>query len=250
MPVMDGLEAASKITALRTGTPIVAMTANIMAEDREQYHKNGMSDCVGKPFTSRQLWQCLLQYLKSVSVETVDKVSQDQADLYLQKRFQMNFLKDNQTIIDEIGRALKTGDIVLARRLAYTLKSNAALIGKTSLQKTAADAEQTLKEGKPLTREQMSLLKNELDTVLEELALLQAPPAETSGKQFDKEQILAALERLETMLKNRDPECMAFLDTVRGMPYTEQLVRQVENFDFKPALITIPELKEKYRFYK
>jgi hypothetical protein len=50
------------------------------------------------------------------------------------------------------------------------------------------------------------------------------------------------------MLKNRDPECMAFLDTVRAMPYTEQLVRQVENFDFKPALITILELKEKYRF--
>jgi hypothetical protein len=49
------------------------------------------------------------------------------------------------------------------------------------------------------------------------------------------------------MLKNRDPKCMAFLDTVSGMPYTEQLVQQVENFDFKPALITILELKERLR---
>jgi signal transduction histidine kinase len=248
MPVLDGLEAASKITKLETGTPIVAMTANIMSEDREQYHKNGMSDCVGKPFTSRQLWQCLLQYLRPVSVAAADEVSQDQADLYLQKRFQINFLKDNQTIIDEMTGTLKAEDIVLARRLAHTLKSNAALIGKTGLQKTAADAEQALKERKQLTREMMSLLKNELDTVLEELSLLQAPPVETSGMQFDKEQILAALDRLETMLKNRDPECMAFLDTVRAMPYTEQLVRQVENFDFKPALVTIFELKEKLRF--
>jgi signal transduction histidine kinase/CheY-like chemotaxis protein len=229
MPVMDGLEAASKITALQTGTPIVAMTANIMLQDRDLYRMNGMSDCVGKPFTSRQLWQCLLQYLTPVGVETTDKASQDKADQYLQKHLQVNFLKDNQTIFDEISGALNAGDIVLTRRLAHTLKSNAALIGKTVLQKIAADAEQTLKEGKPLTHEQMSLLKNELDTVLEELAPLQAQSVETSGIQFDKEQILAALERLETMLKNRDPECMVFLDNIRAIPGAQQLVKQVEN---------------------
>jgi hypothetical protein len=38
---------------------------------------------------------------------------------------------------------------------------------------------------------------------------------------------------------------MAFLDTVRGMPETEQLVRQVENFDFKPAIVMIAALKER-----
>jgi HPt (histidine-containing phosphotransfer) domain-containing protein len=134
--------------------------------------------------------------------------------------------------------------MVLAHRLAHTLKSNAALIGKTVLQKIAADAEQTLKAGKPLTREQMSLLKNELDTVLEELAPLQAP-LQDIAPQHDKNQILAALERLETMLKNRDPECMVFLDTIRAIPGTQQLVSQVENFDFKPALVTITALKEK-----
>jgi signal transduction histidine kinase len=48
MPVMDGIEAASKITKLRTGTPIVAMTANIMSQDRELYRMNGMTDCMEK----------------------------------------------------------------------------------------------------------------------------------------------------------------------------------------------------------
>jgi CheY-like chemotaxis protein len=54
MPAMDGLEAASKIIALQSGTPTVAMTANIMSQDRELYRMNGMPDCVGKPFTSQQ----------------------------------------------------------------------------------------------------------------------------------------------------------------------------------------------------
>jgi CheY-like chemotaxis protein len=248
MAVMDGLEAASKITGLRTGTPIVAMTANIMSQDRELYRINGMPDCVGKPFTSQQLWKCLLQYLKPVSMETAEKVPRDQADLYLQKRFQLNFLKDNQTIIEKITGAMAAGDMAVAHRLAHTLKGNAALIGKTSLQKAAADTEQILKAGKLPAQEQMSLLKNELDAVLDELTALQTMAAQTQAAEPGIEtpdKIRAALEQLETMLKNRDPECMVFLGVIRSIPETEQLVKQVENFDFTPALLTISALKEK-----
>ena len=64
MPVMDGMEAASKILALNTGIPIVAMTANAMADDLEKYKENGMPDCLGKPFTSQELWRILRKYLK------------------------------------------------------------------------------------------------------------------------------------------------------------------------------------------
>jgi len=64
MPEMDGIEAASKIIALNSESPIVAMTANIMASDLENYRKNGMSDCLGKPFTSQELWRVLSKYMK------------------------------------------------------------------------------------------------------------------------------------------------------------------------------------------
>ena len=63
MPVMDGLEAAEKISSLNIDTPVVAMTANVMTSDRELYRQLGMSDCVGKPFTSQELWACLLKYI-------------------------------------------------------------------------------------------------------------------------------------------------------------------------------------------
>ncbi|MCL2051503.1 MAG: ATP-binding protein [Lachnospiraceae bacterium] len=63
MPVMDGMEAASKIAALETGTPIVAMTANVMTSELKKYKENGMPDCLGKPFTSQDLWQILVKYL-------------------------------------------------------------------------------------------------------------------------------------------------------------------------------------------
>jgi len=64
MPVMDGIEAATRIIGLNTGTPIVAMTANVMVSDLELYKQTGMPDCLGKPFTSQDLWKILLKYLK------------------------------------------------------------------------------------------------------------------------------------------------------------------------------------------
>ncbi|MCL2665617.1 MAG: ATP-binding protein [Defluviitaleaceae bacterium] len=63
MPVMDGLEASSIINGLKTGTPVVALTANIMTNDIELYKANGMKDYLGKPFTSQELWGCLQKYL-------------------------------------------------------------------------------------------------------------------------------------------------------------------------------------------
>jgi len=63
MPVMDGLEAAKKIRELGIQTPIVAMTANMITSELDNYKKSGMEDCVGKPFTTQELWRCLLKYL-------------------------------------------------------------------------------------------------------------------------------------------------------------------------------------------
>jgi len=71
MPVMDGLEAAAKITELNASVPIVAMTANIMNTDKDIYNLSGMNDCLVKPFTSNELWQCLIKYLTPVNMELV-----------------------------------------------------------------------------------------------------------------------------------------------------------------------------------
>ncbi|MCP9472496.1 MAG: response regulator, partial [Nitrospira sp.] len=66
MPEMDGFEATSVIRE-REGadrhTPIVAMTANAMAEDREQCLKAGMDDFVSKPVTAQALTAVLNRWL-------------------------------------------------------------------------------------------------------------------------------------------------------------------------------------------
>jgi len=76
MPMMDGLEATSKILELKLGIPIVAMTANVMSHYIELYSMTGMSDFIGKPFTNQELWRCLLKFLKHLQI----KENNDQDD--------------------------------------------------------------------------------------------------------------------------------------------------------------------------
>jgi CheY-like chemotaxis protein len=54
MPGIDGLEAARRIRALggvAAQTPIVALTANVLAHQRRAYLDAGMDGVVGKPIS-------------------------------------------------------------------------------------------------------------------------------------------------------------------------------------------------------
>ena len=65
MPVMDGLQATLHIRQQLkiTQLPIIAMTANVMATDREHCLDVGMNDHIGKPFKVDDLVALLLHYV-------------------------------------------------------------------------------------------------------------------------------------------------------------------------------------------
>ncbi len=70
MPVMDGLAATRRIRALPGfGTlPIVAMTANAMASDRQACLQAGMNDHVPKPLEPRELGSCVMKWVRARAV--------------------------------------------------------------------------------------------------------------------------------------------------------------------------------------
>jgi len=65
MPKLDGLEATRQIRALPgyRDTPILAMTANVFAEDRIRCLQAGMNDSLIKPFDPDRLFSILINYL-------------------------------------------------------------------------------------------------------------------------------------------------------------------------------------------
>jgi CheY-like chemotaxis protein/two-component sensor histidine kinase len=66
MPEMDGYEATRQIRALNIARakeiPIIAMTANVFAEDMEKCMAAGMNDHVGKPLDMEQVMAILKKY--------------------------------------------------------------------------------------------------------------------------------------------------------------------------------------------
>ena len=173
MPVMDGLEATKKILELNSGVSIVAMTANIMSHDRELYNAGGMSDYIGKPFTSQELWRCLMKYLKPVTWRKENTDSAVDIDNKLHQRLINIFMKSNSRKFDEISDAISAGDIKLAHRLVHSLKSNAGQLNKTALQQIAGEVEKNLIDGENLvTPQQLEMLEREFNAVIAEFTAL------------------------------------------------------------------------------
>ncbi len=63
MPIMDGYEATKTIRSMNSEyaktVPIVAMTANVFAEDKARALNAGMNSHVAKPIETRELYSTL-----------------------------------------------------------------------------------------------------------------------------------------------------------------------------------------------
>ncbi|MEA3463071.1 MAG: response regulator, partial [Bacteroidota bacterium] len=67
MPIMDGIMATQKIREIESTTnghvPIVAVTANALAGDRENCLAAGVDDYIAKPFTTEMLVRKMKNWL-------------------------------------------------------------------------------------------------------------------------------------------------------------------------------------------
>lgn len=68
MPVMDGVEATQRIRQLappRRFVPIIGLTANVMARERERYLAAGMDNCLSKPIDFDELAVTINKYCRA-----------------------------------------------------------------------------------------------------------------------------------------------------------------------------------------
>jgi len=207
-----------------------------------------MSDCLGKPFKSQELWRCLAKFLPVESYSAIDKHHHSEDEEKMLQKLKINFVKENQSTYAEIKKAADSGDRKLAHRLAHTLKGNAGQVEKKRLQAAAAAVEALfVKEDYNLDNELILNLETELKLVLEEFTpLLSVLEAEkkTIEKTTDVNKIREILKELEPLLRNNDTESLSFLDELNSIQGTEEIAHQMEEYNFKKALENLLNFKK------
>lgn len=158
MPVMDGLEATRAIrrsSGRGRNVPIVAMTANAFAADREACRKAGMNAFLPKPIERDDLLEVLAGLPKgnvpvvhpapaSASARS-ETVNRRRIDALLRElgpddtAFLLDaFATDVAGLLADLSSALENGDDELAKRSLHTLKGVAANVGFDDLSRQAA----------------------------------------------------------------------------------------------------------------
>jgi PAS domain S-box-containing protein len=270
MPVMDGVTATRTLRADRRyqDLPIIAMTANALASDRELCLNVGMNDHVAKPIDPHQLFGVLLHWIKrdapgEASVVPaarasgnggVDGLEVEGIDVPAGLRFTggnparylallTKFADGQADVVNAIRQALSNGDAATAERAAHSLKGASATLGVAAVSAAAAAAESAIKTGKDAER-QLSALSLALAPVVDGIrsALPKAVPSNAAprGRPAD---VLEPLARLKILLENDDGEAADFIIDMTPLlsgVLTEEEVNalsdHVSQFDFEAAL--------------
>jgi len=148
MPVLDGVGATRALRAAGCGVPIVALTANVMAEDVERYLAAGCTRWIGKPIDFDALAQCLAQLLPQsapMPVATTAALTGEKLDGYA--KICRAFAAGLPERLAQLQACIAAGQWDQAAELLHMLKGSAGSFGYPRVTDCAREMEQAIRGG-------------------------------------------------------------------------------------------------------
>jgi len=142
MPVLDGVGATQALRAAGFGRPIVALTANVMAEDVQRYLEVGCTRCVGKPIDFSLLSACLAELLGQRVAPDVPDTPPEEFDAYADIR--RAFESTLPERLASLQALIAAGQWEEVKSLAHMLKGSAGSFGYPRVTELSRALEQTL----------------------------------------------------------------------------------------------------------
>jgi signal transduction histidine kinase/DNA-binding response OmpR family regulator/HPt (histidine-containing phosphotransfer) domain-containing protein/HAMP domain-containing protein len=287
MPEMDGYQATAKLRAdPRFGAlPIIAMTAHATVEERQRCLAAGMNDHISKPIDPEMLFETVSRFYKPparvgsaspaktvpsqasqtsdeippiIGLDTTDGLSRVAGNRKLYLKLLRQFIEQQGPAVIQISAALAQGDVVLAERLAHTLKGVAGNIGAKPVHAAASALEKRIRERaiapdlgsatqqvtavlNPLVENLKSALQNPVCPAAVDEGGAGSRPAPAQSRQ--------ALVQLGKLLSEFDPGAADFIEANRAVlrplfaaeGWTE-FEKQVQNYSFVDAQSQLEQL--------
>jgi len=283
MPVMDGYTAAREIRRRPrfADLPVIAMTANAMAGDRQKALDAGMNEHVAKPIDVEQMLRVMAEWIRpsaasaepardvgslqldvpssipGIDTEAGMRIAQGRSELY--HRLLRRFRESELDFGDRFRAALADADLETAMRHAHSLKGAAGHIGAHDVVDAAAELEAACADADGADGIELLLATtiDRLDFVCSGLEALGVPAAEPGREAFADEPSapppapLDTLEELHALLEEGDADAVELAHAIAqhpfGLAHAESIsvmLRQVEAYDFDAALDTLKQWRE------
>ncbi|MDD2383634.1 MAG: response regulator [Sulfurospirillaceae bacterium] len=274
MPLMDGYEATRLIRKeLNINTPIIAMTANVMAQDVEKCLSSGMDFHIGKPFDVEDFYGVLLEALhvnvtlqkpehKEIAIkQRFNKQGATQklggSEILWQKVFR-SFYEQYLPLEETLQHLHKEQNLTLMIDYIHTLKGLSGTVGAFMLQEESLKIETLLKKNKTLESidfEPLLAEYHQLFTILKDeyTHIAQDKMEETLLKYENIEEILilvndllVALEASNVSRINLILDNLVLFENVQKHSVFKSIVLSCKQFDFEAAHQSAQYLKEEF----
>ncbi|MDO2947683.1 hybrid sensor histidine kinase/response regulator [Aeromonas simiae] len=162
MPIMDGYEATRRLRALpgREHLPVLALTAGVFREQREEALAAGMNDFIAKPLDVELLIATLLRYLPRqvypvtvpAEVSAAEEIDIDtglrnwgEASVYL--KYLRRFRDDYMSVDKELPEYLVHHQLQEAATLTHKLKGVAGSLSLTDIAQASSELNEAIEQG-------------------------------------------------------------------------------------------------------
>ncbi|OSM00274.1 putative multi-sensor hybrid histidine kinase [Magnetofaba australis IT-1] len=283
MPVMDGYAAARAIRqeARLAELPIIAMTANAMAGDRERCLEAGMNDHVAKPINPQDLFEALARWVAPTGAadeETEPAGAQigngddalpelpgfDVQNAVLRvggnpatyRKLLLKSRASQEQAIARVQEALAADDRETAVREAHTLKGVAGALGALDCQQAAGELEALLMREGALDPTALAQAQEAAQAALTAMlqtidaADLESAQAAPTAPAWDPERMQALMAQLAEQVADDDVDAAETATDIAQLAGDTPLAntaralrRAAEGYDFNAALQHLERLR-------
>jgi len=146
MPEMDGMSATREIRKTKD-TPIIALSASTLDEDKQKCFQAGMNGFLSKPIERKELLRETINNIPEAKLKVPVKIDRDvieknnlDIDVVINRIFPV-FEEDMKTKKAELLEGLEKSDYHTIQRIAHCIKSSSLYIGASNLSNIAKELE-------------------------------------------------------------------------------------------------------------